>query len=124
MRREEENFNFMFEKCEVAYKNKDWNQLAINCVEAFSIKMRMLLLERKINPSELNAKQLMDIAIQSKIVKNDKIHQIRMIRNDIAHNGKELDLLDHWIILITYKYLKSFFKRQKFSKDIFKEMKS
>ena len=123
MRREENDFNFMFERCETAYKNKDWNQLAIDCVEAFSRKMRMLLLERHINPSELSAKDLMDLAVKSKLVNNEKIHQIRMIRNDIAHNGKELDLLDEWIILITYKYLKPFFKRQKFSKDIFKEKK-
>ena len=83
----------------------------------------MLALDRHINPMEMNAKDLMDLALNSKIIGNEKIHQIRMIRNDIVHNGKKLDKLDEGIVSITYKYLKPFFKKKQFNKSIFKVRK-
>lgn len=111
----------MFERCEQKFANKDWSLLAVDCSEAFTRKMRMLLLERGVNVNDMNAKELMDLAVISQLKLNPKIHQIRMIRNDFVHNGYKLDKLDEGIVKVTYQYLKPFFRKQNFNKAIFKQ---
>ena len=119
-RREEDIFNQMYNTCKSDYSGQLWKSLAIDCNEAFVRKMNMILLEQGINPMGINAKDLMDMSLKAGLVTNSKIHQIRMIRNDIAHNGYELDKLDIAIIKATYLYLKPFFNKSKFRKGLFK----
>lgn len=113
-------FNNLFDKCESHFKGRDWESLAVDSCETFSRKMRVLLSERGYTIADLNAKDLMDTAIRSKLKLNPKIHQLRMIRNDLIHNGYKLDKLDESIIKVTYLYLRPFFKKKWSTPSLFK----
>lgn len=100
------------------YEDKAWKELCLDTLELMTTKVNRICAENCMTIKK-NNKESIDFILYHKLLTNPKIHQIRMLRNDIVFNRYELDKLDVAIIKATYKYILPFIKKQKFSKKIF-----